>query len=101
MGNGMALSSSCLPCRVVIALPPRALMENGGANVQADDRVQDGRDGASSAGWQIVQVPMTGPLDVASLRAVMQDGKGHVNYQTLQAMANESKHEITMNLYKK
>ena len=105
---GLQMSSTCLPCRVVLclgpaAMPPRAVMENGGAVVPAaDDHAQDGQDGASADGsaWQIIQAPVTHAVDVPSLQAVMQEGQGHANYQTVQAMANESKHEITMNLYK-
>ena len=103
---GLQMSSTCLPCRVVLclgpaAMPPRVVMENGGAVVAAaiDDHAQDGASADGSA-WQVIQAPVTHALDVGSLRAVMQEGTGHANYQTVQAMANESKHEITMNLYK-
>ena len=103
---GLQMSSTCLPCRVVLclgpaAMPPRAVMENGGAVVaSADDHAQDGASADGSA-WQIIQAPVTHAVDVPSLQAVMREGQGHANYQTVQAMANESKHEITMNLYKK
>ena len=88
---------------MVLCLGPaamhRAVMENGGAVVAGSDHA----DGASTDGsaWQMIQAPVTLAVDVPSLQAAMQNGRGHVNYQTLQAMANESKHEITMNLYQK
>ena len=38
-------------------------------------------------------------LDADNLRLVMQNGQGHADFHTMEAMATESKHEITMNLY--
>ena len=58
------------------------------------------QDGATSAGggsdaWQIVQAPAAvhAVIDVAGLKEIMREGQGHANYQTVQAMAHESKHD--------
>ena len=43
----------------------------------------------------IVQAPdaVHAFIDVAALQEIMQEGQGHANYQTVQAMAHESKHD--------
>ena len=62
------------------------------------------QDGATSAGggsdaWQIVPSIVQAPdavhaaIDVAALKEIMQEGQGHANYHTVQAMAHESKHD--------